>query len=275
MVGQSVTVSVTVASGGGTPGGSVNVTTAGGGNPTCEITLGGGSGACDLTFTSAGAVTITAAYAGSTDFNGSFDTKSHTVNEPNLVAGFVTYPSPANILTGDTVVFTDTSTTDGPAIVAWAWDFGDGGVSAAQYPTHTYTSSGTFTVTLVVTDALGYSDDEVKPGIVVVSPRCTGLISVSFTYQPLLSLVNSPITFTAIISPLGATTPITYVWDFGDGITDTVTSATIQHTYTISGTYDVSVTAYNLCTPVGEVSSQATVIISPWRVYLPLVLRNY
>jgi PKD repeat protein len=156
-----------------------------------------------------------------------------------------------------------------------AWDFGDGGVSAAQHPTHTYTSSGTFTVTLVVTDALGYSDDEAKPGIVVVSPRCTSLTSVSFTYEPLSPLVNSPITFTATVSPSGATTPITYIWDFGDGITNTVTSATIQHTYVVSGTYDVSVTAYNLCTPVGDVTSHAPVIVSPRQIYLPLVLRNY
>ena len=277
VVGQSVTVSVTVAAdapGSGTPTGVVNVTTNGGGNPTCSVTLSDGSGACNLAFTSAGAVTITATYAGDANFNGSSDTEAHTVRPPNLNADFVTFPSPADILVGETVVFTDTSTTDGPSIVAWAWDFGDGGISAAQHPTHTYTSPGTFTVTLVVTDSLGYSDREVKPEVVVVRPGCTALTSVTFTYAPSQPLVQSPVVFTATYAPAEATQPVTYTWDFGDGMTATVTSATVQHTYAITGTRTVSVTAYNPCTPAG-VTHQESITIAPRRIYLPLVLRLY
>ncbi len=39
-------------------------------------------------------------------------------------------------------------------IVSYAWDFGDGGTSTAANPTHTYTTTGTFNVTLTVTDDL-------------------------------------------------------------------------------------------------------------------------
>ena len=34
--------------------------------------------------------------------------------------------------------------------LAWSWDFGDGGTSTAQNPTHTYATPGTYSVTLTV-----------------------------------------------------------------------------------------------------------------------------
>jgi PKD domain len=40
-------------------------------------------------------------------------------------------------------------------VTKWAWDFGDGGTSAEQYTSHTYTSDGTYTVTLNATTSGG------------------------------------------------------------------------------------------------------------------------
>lgn len=48
-----------------------------------------------------------------------------------------------------TVAFTDLSS--GGDVTAWDWDFGDGGTSTSQNPSHQYTVVGTYTVTLVVT----------------------------------------------------------------------------------------------------------------------------
>ncbi|MEN6410289.1 MAG: S8 family serine peptidase [Anaerolineaceae bacterium] len=53
---------------------------------------------------------------------------------------------------GLTATFTDTSTDSDGTIVSWGWDFGDGGSSTAQNPTHTYAAAGTYTVGLTVTD---------------------------------------------------------------------------------------------------------------------------
>jgi len=50
------------------------------------------------------------------------------------------------------VQFTDQST-DIPQ--QFSWDFGDGNTSILQHPTHQYTTSGVFTVTLIVTNTLG------------------------------------------------------------------------------------------------------------------------
>ncbi|MCB0430989.1 MAG: PKD domain-containing protein [Flavobacteriales bacterium] len=52
------------------------------------------------------------------------------------------------------VSFTDQST----GATNWSWDFGDGGSSSTQNPTHTYTSNGTYTVKLTVDNGSGSSD---------------------------------------------------------------------------------------------------------------------
>ncbi len=63
------------------------------------------------------------------------------------------------------VAFTDASTF---VPTSWLWDFGDGNQSTAQNPTHTYTTSGTYTVTLTSTNAFG-TDTEVKTNYIVVN----------------------------------------------------------------------------------------------------------
>ena len=53
------------------------------------------------------------------------------------------------------VSFIDLSTDPDGTITAWAWEFGDGGTSTVRNPSHTYTSAGTYTVKLTVTDDQG------------------------------------------------------------------------------------------------------------------------
>ena len=62
---------------------------------------------------------------------------------------------------GLSVNFTDGSTDSNGDIVSWAWDFGDGASSAEQNPSHTYAQSGSYDVTLVVTDSEGRTDIKV------------------------------------------------------------------------------------------------------------------
>jgi hypothetical protein len=53
---------------------------------------------------------------------------------------------------GLTVVFEDTST-GRPS--QWRWEFGDGNTSTLQNPSHSYSSNGTYTVTLTATNSIG------------------------------------------------------------------------------------------------------------------------
>jgi PGF-pre-PGF domain-containing protein len=61
------------------------------------------------------------------------------------------------------VAFTDTSTGDG--ISSYLWTFGDGGTSTEQHPVHTYTSPGSYRVSMTVTND-GGSDQSNVPDFI-------------------------------------------------------------------------------------------------------------
>mgnify|MGYP000331985319 CR=1 FL=1 len=61
---------------------------------------------------------------------------------------------PYNGTAGVTLITFDGSASNDPdgAIVAYDWDFGDGGTSTAENPVHTYDEDGTYEVTVRATD---------------------------------------------------------------------------------------------------------------------------
>ncbi|MHA2282672.1 MAG: DNRLRE domain-containing protein [Promethearchaeota archaeon] len=73
-----------------------------------------------------------------------------------------------------TVSFTDQSIGQ---ITSWSWDFGDGGMSTLQNPSYTYTTAGTYTVSLTVTGPDG-SDSETKVDYITVTDGAP--VTVSF-----------------------------------------------------------------------------------------------
>jgi hypothetical protein len=93
VVGQPVTISYTVTSTGGTPTGNVTVSD---GTQSCTATVAAGS--CSITFTSPGAKSLTATYAGDASFNGSASTPStpHQVNKANTTTTITAHtPDPS------------------------------------------------------------------------------------------------------------------------------------------------------------------------------------
>lgn len=71
------------------------------------------------------------------------------------------------------VRFTDTSI---GSPTSWNWDFGDGGTSTTQNPTHTYATAGAFTVTLTVSNATTIDTaSQVIDVVVDVSPNGTAV----------------------------------------------------------------------------------------------------
>lgn len=72
------------------------------------------------------------------------------------------------------VTFTDNSTDPDGTIVIWDWEFGDGNGSAEQNTSHTYAASGTYAVTLTVTDNEGATNNVVK-SVTVSDGSSTGI----------------------------------------------------------------------------------------------------
>jgi len=106
-------------------------------------------------------VTLTATGPGGSDMATKVDYV--VVSEPAPVADFSGTP-----LSGTApldVTFTDLST---GAVTSWSWDFGDTGSSTLQNPSHSYTTPGTYSVTLTVTGP-GGSDPETKVDYVTVN----------------------------------------------------------------------------------------------------------
>jgi PKD repeat protein len=119
---------------------------------------------------------------------------------------------------------------------AWSWDFGDGSTSTEQNPSHTYASSGAFTVSLAASNALGSDQDVLVDYVLVdiIPPKA------EFSGAPTLGL--SPLTVQFTDESAGGV-PTTWLWDFGDGQTSTLPEP--AHTYTIAGSYSVRLTVTN------------------------------
>ena len=75
------------------------------------------------------------------------------------------------------VSFTGSNSTDDGAIVSYSWDFGDGNTSDEADPQHTYTSPGTYQVSLTVTDDSGLTDTATLT-IVVSEEQASMVVSV-------------------------------------------------------------------------------------------------
>lgn len=174
--------------------------------------------------------------------------------EPTPTAAFEAAP-----LSGTsplTVTFTDSSDPGVFPITSWKWNFGDGGTSTMQNPSHTYTREGSFAVSLEVTTVIG-SDIEVKNALIAV----TLLPTAAFTGSPRSGLV--PLTVEFSDASTAGSSPITsWEWDFGDGAKSSEQNP--AHTYTQAGVFSVSLTVTTaIGTDLETKSSYVTVSVLP------------
>jgi len=91
--------------------------------------------------------------------------------------------------------------------------------------------------------------------------------SVDFSWYKFL-IVSNNINFTAKV--VGGTAPYTYDWDFGDGQTATVNTASLFHTYAAPGNLTVTVTVTDSLSTTGTRSKAITVLSwpTPWNGWL-------
>ena len=179
---------------------------------------------------------------------------------PVPVADFVA--APVTGIAPLTVSFTDTSSS---LVDAWRWGFGDGITATLQYPTHVYTTTGVYTVTLSATGPTGTGVVTRTDAITVTPPP----LAAAFTGYPILGTPPLTVTFTdrSVGPPVGA-----WAWAFGDGITSTLQHPV--HAYTQTGVYTVTlgVIAADDDDLVAR-PAYVHVVDQVWGVYLPLALR--
>ena len=82
------------------------------------------------------------------------------------------------------VAFSDASVDPDGQIASWEWDFGDGNTSTVQNPSHQYLDSGTYSVTLTVTDDLG-AKDTTTAEVTVSAGGALSLTAVGYKVQGL------------------------------------------------------------------------------------------
>ncbi len=148
------------------------------------------------------------------------------------VASFI-----SNVTSGTvpfTVQFIDTSVN---TPTSWTWLFGDGGISSLQDPTHTYTTAGIYTVTLIATNTAG-SNTFTNAGYVTVT-KASSVPVVSFV----TNITSGFVPLTVQFVDTSTNSPSSWVWSFGDG--GVSTSPNPVYTYTTRGAYTVTLTATN------------------------------
>lgn len=144
------------------------------------------------------------------------------------------------------VTFTN-ETAGGTPGYTYEWNFGDGSaVSTEESPVHTYAASGSYTVTLTVTD----QDNTVREveQVVVIGE------ALSVDFDEVVS--GASVSLEALIT--GGVEEYTVSWDMGDGEQESGMST--SHSYSLTGTYTITMTVTSEDNQEAQVSKQISVV---------------
>ncbi|RYY67245.1 MAG: PKD domain-containing protein [Chitinophagaceae bacterium] len=118
------------------------------------------------------------------------------------------------------------------ATVTYQWSFGDGGIATTTNPSHNFSSTGPFAISLTATSANGCEAVAVKQlTTVFAQPQA------QFTASSSDACLGTALTFTDA-STAPASSVAQWNWDFGDGNNSSIQNPT--HTYANPGTYQVT-----------------------------------
>ncbi|MCF8256859.1 MAG: PKD domain-containing protein [Flavobacteriales bacterium] len=141
---------------------------------------------------------------------------------PGAMADF----SATTVCVDEPTIFTDQSTVNAGTIVDWQWDFGDGGTSTVQHPTHTYATDGMHTASLSVTTDNGCGH------LVALPVEVFPLPVADFATTDFCPGVEGNLTDESV------GTIVSWSYDMGDGSAPLITPDP-AHTYSLANTYAV------------------------------------
>ena len=174
--------------------------------------------------------------------------------------------SPASPGVRESVFFNASTSTAGTGhtIASYAWTFGDGATATGVTATHAYSTAGTYSVQLKVTDDAGQSTTSAAVSITAGNPPAP---TANFTSSPTGPVVGDNIVFDASLSTTAQGQTITNLaWNFGDntpiiscpGAATCVGTRIISHAYTAAGTYVVNLVVTD---SAGRIGSHAASVL--------------
>ncbi len=121
-----------------------------------------------------------------------------------------------------------------PNTISWFWNFGDGTTSTLENPIHSYIKDGNFDVMMIAKNAIGKRDTIIYSKYIHASG-----VTTNFSFTQNSNCVNTTLAFTD-----SSKNAISWLWNFGDGATDTLKNPT--HVYSGSGkNYTIQLTTSN------------------------------
>lgn len=154
---------------------------------------------------------------------------------------------------GNVTYFTNSSSTPSGVLVSYDWDFGDGATSSLPNPTHLYSQSGSYSVTLIAGNSNGCYDT--AAGVVEVFP-----LPLAHFFSDTVCFGDSTHFTDLSFLPYGSIN--SWYWSFGDpasGVHDTSTLQNPAHRFTHAGIFNVTLMA-------GDTNGCSGTIVIPVKV---------
>ena len=175
-----------------------------------------------------------------------------------IMQSLIIHPLPVSNFTAQDVCvnsqvnFNNSSSVSTGTVNGWSWNFGDLATSNVQQPTHVYTSSGTYPVTLTVTTNSGCTNTY-NTNINIFPDPVPEYTAANVCYTNSTQFFNQ--------SYISGGSSFTSVWNFDDGMNSTSNNPT--HLYSNPGSYNVTltVTSSNGCT--SRIAHTLDVYVSP------------
>ena len=138
---------------------------------------------------------------------------------------------------GETVAFDASRSSDRDGkIVSYKWSFGDGAEGEGEQATHAYEKPGSYEVRLNVTDNSGIASGTVGD-VLIITVNTPPIAEAGPDQSAFCGGAHDMVFFDGTKSQDPDDGPLTFLWDFGDGINET--GAKVSHTYVKPGKYIV------------------------------------
>jgi PKD repeat protein len=205
------------------------------------------------TYTATGAYNVNLFVKNNT--TGCTSTKNITVTIVDEKAAFTA--SDTIVCKYEPIIFSPAGTMPNSNITTYEWTYGDGNAGNTAPASHAYQQAGVYTVQLIITDILGCKDTLAKNLHIRVDGP-TAAFTPGITSTCLLSAV--PFTDNSTTDGLH---PIqTWIWNYGDGTTDTLTAPPFVHNYAAPGSYGVSLKVIDNSGCADSTAQNSTILIS-------------